>query len=110
MDVTRAEFNRIIDILNERNVILNALREGRERLEHASEVQFHRIAQIQAELDEIKRAWQKMKLERFRLLCSEARLRFDGCNKSVSSPALCKVRFAASRRKLRRDMCGCPGT
>jgi hypothetical protein len=54
-DVTRAEFNRIIDILNARNVILNALREGPERLEHAMDVQFHRIAQIQAELDEIKR-------------------------------------------------------
>lgn len=61
IDVTRAEFNRIIDVLNQRNVILNALREGQERLEHAMDVQFHRIAQIQAELDDIKRAWEKMK-------------------------------------------------
>ena len=60
-DVTRGEFNRIIDILNERNVILNALREGQQQLEHDRDVQFHRIAQLQAELDEIRRARAKMK-------------------------------------------------
>ncbi len=34
-----------------RNVILNALRECVERLERASEVQFTRIAQVQADVD-----------------------------------------------------------
>ena len=60
-DVTRGEHNRLIDIFNERNTILNGLREGQERLEHASEVQFKRIAQIQADLDEIKRARDRVK-------------------------------------------------
>jgi hypothetical protein len=55
IDVTRAEFNRVIEILNERGVILNDLR-------HNQEIQFKRIAQIQAELDEVKRAWQRVKL------------------------------------------------
>jgi hypothetical protein len=55
-DVTRAEYNRIIDILNERNVILNGLREAVSTLQQASDTQFKRIAQIQAELDGIKRA------------------------------------------------------
>jgi hypothetical protein len=61
-DVTRGEFNRIIDILNERNVILNALRAGVSSLQEASDIQFKRIAQIQADLDGIKRAVEKIKL------------------------------------------------
>jgi hypothetical protein len=61
-DVTRGEYNRIIDILNERNAILNGLRDGLSSLQQASDVQFKRIAQIQAELDAIRRAWEKMKL------------------------------------------------
>jgi hypothetical protein len=55
IDVTRAEFNRVIDLLNERGQILNDLR-------HNQEVQFKRIAQIQAELDQVKRAWDRVKL------------------------------------------------
>lgn len=47
-DVTRAEYNYIIGVLNDRSTIINELRS-------ASEVQFKRIAQIQAELDEVKR-------------------------------------------------------
>jgi hypothetical protein len=61
-DVTRAEYNHIIDVLNERNAILNGLRDGLQRLEHASDLQFKRIAQIQADLDAIKGAWHKAKL------------------------------------------------
>jgi hypothetical protein len=61
-DVTRGEYNRIIDTLNERNVILNALREAIERLEHGYAVQFKRTAQIQADLDEIKIAWARLKI------------------------------------------------
>lgn len=57
--MTRAEYNRIIDILNERNVILNALPEGQQQLEHDRDVQFRRIAQLQAELDEMKREAKK---------------------------------------------------
>jgi hypothetical protein len=60
IDVTRREYNRIIDILNERNVILNGLRDAAAalqdavmRLEHGSDIQFKRIAQLQADLDVI---------------------------------------------------------
>jgi len=55
VDVTRAEYNAIVDILNERNAILNALRDAIHRLERADDVQLHRTAQIQQELDVIKR-------------------------------------------------------
>jgi len=53
VDVTRGEFNRIIDILNERNVILNALRDALASVEHTCDVHFKRMAQMQAELDAI---------------------------------------------------------
>jgi hypothetical protein len=59
-DVTRGEYNRIIDILNERNVILNALREGLAGLQQSDEVQFKRIAQIQADLDGLRRDVERM--------------------------------------------------
>ena len=55
-DVTRGEYNRVIDILNERNEILNALRDGVNGLHHISEIQFKRIAEIQADVDRINRA------------------------------------------------------
>jgi hypothetical protein len=61
VDVTRAEYNDIIDILNERNRILNALREAIDRLERADDVQFARTAQLQADLDLIKRALDRSK-------------------------------------------------
>jgi hypothetical protein len=54
-DVTRAEYNRIIEILNERNDILNGLR-------HNSDIQFQRIAQLQADVDLIKRALERLKV------------------------------------------------
>jgi hypothetical protein len=44
IDVTRAEFDRVIDLVNERGRILNNLQENQE-------IQFKRIAQMQAELD-----------------------------------------------------------
>jgi hypothetical protein len=49
MDVTRAEFNRVIDILNERGKVLIALQQNQE-------IQFKRMAQMQAELDEVHRS------------------------------------------------------
>ena len=52
MDVTRAEFNDVVALLNERGEILNDLRRNQE-------IQFERIAQLQAELDVIARAWKK---------------------------------------------------
>jgi DNA-directed RNA polymerase subunit L len=55
VDVKRGEYNALVDILNERNTILNALREAIERLERASATQFTRIAQLQADVDELKK-------------------------------------------------------
>ena len=62
MDVTRGEYNRIIDALNERTIILNEFRSAISALQQASEVQFKRIAQIQAEVDRLNRAWSRMKM------------------------------------------------
>jgi hypothetical protein len=59
--VSRAEHNGIIAILNERNIILNGLREALTRLEQSDAVQFKRIAQLQADFDAIKRAWEHVK-------------------------------------------------
>jgi hypothetical protein len=53
-DVTRAEFNRVIDLLNERGEILNDLR-------HNQDVQFRRLAQLQADVDLLKRALDKVR-------------------------------------------------
>ena len=52
-NVTRAEFNSLIRILAERGEILEGMR-------RTLEVQFKRMAQMQAELDQIKRAWVRM--------------------------------------------------
>lgn len=53
IDVTRAEFNRVIALLNERGQILNDLR-------HNQDVQFQRLAQLQAEVDLIRRALDRL--------------------------------------------------
>ena len=49
VDVTRAEFDRVIDLINRRGEVLNEML-------RTQDIQFKRIAQIQAELDQIKRA------------------------------------------------------
>lgn len=49
--VSRAEFDRVIDILNERGELLNDIC-------RTLDIQFKRIAQIQAELDGVRRAWE----------------------------------------------------
>ena len=49
IDVTRGEFNRLIELLNARATFMDDLR-------HDLDVQFKRIAHIQAELDQLK-AW-----------------------------------------------------
>ena len=55
LDVSRGEFNHVIDLLNERR---NALLQDREDLNHVLrelDVQFRRIAQLQLEVDELKK-------------------------------------------------------
>ena len=51
--VTRAEYNHIVVVLNERREILTAIQDAIARLEQASDVQFKRTAAIQAHLDHI---------------------------------------------------------
>jgi hypothetical protein len=63
-DVTRAEYNYIIKMLNERKGILDALRDAVNGLEHVTDIQFKRMAQIQADLDEIMQGWQRLKAGR----------------------------------------------
>lgn len=56
IDVRREELNRLIDLLNENG---EAIREVRARVEQQSrtlEIQFTRIAQIQADLDHLKKS------------------------------------------------------
>lgn len=60
MDVTRAEFDRVIDLLNQRGVIINDIRRQVEQDGRNIEVQFTRIAQIQADLDYLKRLLAKL--------------------------------------------------
>jgi hypothetical protein len=51
--VSRAEFNRVIDRLNERGKIIQDSLDGMRR---DLDIQFHRIAQLQAEIDRITRS------------------------------------------------------
>ena len=53
-DVTRQEYNQLIDIINRRGGIIDVM-------QRELETQFKRIAQIQSELDEVRRGWLKMK-------------------------------------------------
>lgn len=53
-DVTRQEYNQLVDIINRRGAILDTM-------QRELETQFKRIAQIQSELDEVRRGWLKMK-------------------------------------------------
>lgn len=46
-DVTRGEYNALVDMLNERGRIIDDV-------QRALQIQFRRIAQIQAELDELR--------------------------------------------------------
>ena len=47
IDVSRAEFDRVIETLKERGVLINSLRKD-------LDIQFKRIAQMQAELDMVR--------------------------------------------------------
>ena len=55
-DVTREEYNELVDILNRRGEIV-------EEIQRELETQFKRMAQIQTELDEVRRAWVKIKAD-----------------------------------------------
>jgi hypothetical protein len=55
VDVTREEFNRLIELLNQRSDFIDKNRRD-------LDVQFTRIASLQAEVDEIKRILKKLAL------------------------------------------------
>ena len=48
LDVRRDEFNRLIDLLNQRGEVVN-------RILRTQDIQFERIAQMQVEIDRLKR-------------------------------------------------------
>lgn len=52
--ITREEFNRLVERLNERAEIIDDL-------QRSQQIQFQRLAQLQAELDVMRRAWEKLR-------------------------------------------------
>ena len=56
IDVTRHEYNQLVDLLNRRGEILAAI-------QRELETQFKRMAQMQSELDEVRRAWSRARLK-----------------------------------------------
>ncbi len=54
--VTRAEFDRMVDALNERGRLIEELREEIERSRRVLKVQFERMAQMQMDIDLLKRS------------------------------------------------------
>jgi hypothetical protein len=59
IDVSRAEFDRVLDILKERGPILTGLRKD-------LDIQFKRIAQMQAELDVVRQMLAESPLRKIR--------------------------------------------
>jgi hypothetical protein len=53
VDVTREEFNHVVELINQRSEIIES--HGKEL-----DIQFRRIGQLQAALDEVKRILQKL--------------------------------------------------
>jgi len=54
--VSRGEFNHVIDLLNKRGKILQEHRVSLDQMRRDLDIQFKRIAQLQSELDRVKRA------------------------------------------------------
>jgi hypothetical protein len=55
-DVSRDEFNKVIDLLNERANLLKEHEAWIERLRRDLEIQLKRIAELQFDLDQLKKA------------------------------------------------------
>jgi hypothetical protein len=60
VDVTRDEFNRVIEILNRRSEIIEEHGAVIASVQRDLETQFKRIAQLQQELDAVKKAVAKI--------------------------------------------------
>jgi hypothetical protein len=52
LQVTRAEYNGLVDLLNERGQIIAKMLQD-------LDIQFKRIAQLQVQMDEVRAAWTK---------------------------------------------------
>jgi len=62
IDVSRGEFDRVIELLNQRGRLLEEYGNALTAIRHDVDLQFRRMAQMQAELDQVKRAWEKISL------------------------------------------------
>lgn len=62
VDVRREEYNRLIDLLNERAELFNQLLQDQGQILQDQRIQFQRIAQLQAELDVLKHAVARLKV------------------------------------------------
>jgi hypothetical protein len=61
--VSRAEFQRLAKLVHQRGETIEEMRRDFEsRFRHDLDVQFQRIAQLQAEVDELKSAFVRMKI------------------------------------------------
>jgi hypothetical protein len=60
--VSRGEFNRVIEMLNQRGNVVEEYGNALATIRRDLDIQFRRIAQLQAELDQIEQAWAKMAL------------------------------------------------
>jgi hypothetical protein len=56
-DVTRGEYNGLIETLNERGRIIDEIHHSLQTINKNLDLQFRRMAQMQAELDGIRAAW-----------------------------------------------------
>ena len=61
MNPSSEEYHRLLEMMDERAEIINELREAIYALRRVTEVQFTRMAQMQMDLDGIKRAWERDK-------------------------------------------------
>jgi hypothetical protein len=61
--IEREEYNRLIDLLNERGRLLNQLLLHQQQILQEQRIQFQRISQIQVELDQLKQAVARLRSE-----------------------------------------------
>jgi hypothetical protein len=58
----KARMDELVKLLNERAEFIDALRRDLDAVRHDTDLQFKRTAQVQADIDLVKRTWEKSKL------------------------------------------------